>query len=308
MSTLWVKFQNFSTAKISTEGCQDVYDFLEACKNKLPNLLGSYDSAQLSLSTAGDDTPLPPDDPLPAQNTAKTPLFISIIVVEEMKYMTFGEATMPFISETTDVKEKDEVWKNIPIDTKINPSEEFIELFKKNCSVFQIGSEASRRTVIDLFLREVVFQFPDFMIICEYNMAVVNETKRRKLNGQCDYSICHRLEKDYPHLIAIEAKIEGKDSKLQCIGECASIHYRRKMDKKENLCVYGIHSTGSKWSFIFIDENGNVLVSKDYELALKTFDKKQFYTIYRLVYYVVQQSCINSPRSTPSGSSESSSQ
>ena len=39
-------------------------------------MLGSYDSAQLSLSTTDGGTPLQPDDDIPAQNTAKSPLFI----------------------------------------------------------------------------------------------------------------------------------------------------------------------------------------------------------------------------------------
>ena len=80
MTKRWVKFKNsYNPTQVSTEDCQNVDDFLEACKKKLSPLLDSYSSAQLSLSTTTDGgTPLEPDDPIPAQNTAKNPLFIGI--------------------------------------------------------------------------------------------------------------------------------------------------------------------------------------------------------------------------------------
>ena len=83
MTKLWVKFKTNNAVKVSTEGCQDVDDFLEACKKELSPLLDSYASAQLSLSTTDGGTPLEPDDDIPAQNTAKAPLFISVAVVEQ---------------------------------------------------------------------------------------------------------------------------------------------------------------------------------------------------------------------------------
>ena len=74
---LWVKYKNNNSTQVSTKECQNVDDFLEACKKKLPHLLGSYDSAQLSLSTTDGGTALQPDDDIPSQNTAKNPLFIT---------------------------------------------------------------------------------------------------------------------------------------------------------------------------------------------------------------------------------------
>lgn len=50
-SKLWVKFGGNNATQVSTEGCQNVDDFLEACKKKLSPLLDSYAPAQLSLST-----------------------------------------------------------------------------------------------------------------------------------------------------------------------------------------------------------------------------------------------------------------
>ena len=102
-----------------------------------------------------------------------------------------------------------------------------------------------------------------------------------------------------PHLVAIEAKVTNKETLLQCIGECASIYYRRKKDSIRNVCVYGIHSTGSIWIFIFIDENGVVSVSKEHRLNAEHYVKDELELIYRLVHYVVNQSYLNSARTTP---------
>ena len=272
MSSLWVKFKTNNAVKVSTEGCQDVDDFLKSCKKELSSKLGSYDVDQLFLQTTAGGSPLQPDDSITqiTGNNAKNPLFIlssAINAVEELVVsMSYGTANMPFISEATGVEDYEQVWENIPVDDSIVPSEEFVELFKKNCSVFEFGAEASRRTLIDLFLREVVSQFPDFMIICEYHMTLLNKKKRKRLNGNCDYTICHRGHRNLPHLIAIEAKVTNKETMLQCIGECASIHYRRMQTGMQNKCVYGIHSTGSIWKLVFIDENGQLLVSKEYHL------------------------------------------
>ncbi|KAI8903404.1 hypothetical protein EDD86DRAFT_99118 [Gorgonomyces haynaldii] len=303
MTKLWVKFKTNNATQVSTEGCQNVDDFLKACRKELSPHFDSVATDELSLSTTAGGPPLQPDDDIPAHNSAETPLLISVAVKEtEMVSMSYGKATMHFISEATGVEYENQVWENIPVDNTIEPAQEFVELFKKNCSVFEFGAEASRRTLIDLFLREVVAQFPDFMIICEYHMTLVNKEKKRRLNGNCDYTICHRGLRNLPHLVAIEAKVTNRETLLQCIGECASIHYRRKEAGMGNLKVYGIHSTGSIWKFVFIDENGSLFVSKEYQMNPENYVKEGFDRIYRLVYYVVKQSHINSPRTTPVGS------
>jgi hypothetical protein len=78
MTKLWVKYKDNNSIKVSTEDCQDVDDFLEACKKKLSPHFDSIATDQLSLSTTDGGTPLQPDDDIPAQNTAKNPLVISI--------------------------------------------------------------------------------------------------------------------------------------------------------------------------------------------------------------------------------------
>ena len=307
MSILWVKFKKNRPTQVSTKECEIVDDFIKSCKKELSQKLGSYDTDQIFLSITEGETPLEPDDPLPVQNTAKTPFYIIVKVEEEKEVlsMAYGKASMSFITEATGIQEDEQVWEDIPIDTTVEPAQEFVELFKKNCLVFEFNAEASRRTLIDLFLREIVSQFPKFQIICEYPMTLVNEAKKRRLNGKCDYTICHRDLRKLPHLVAIEAKSTNKETMLQCIGECASIHYERKVAGMRNLKVYGIHSTGSIWKFVFIDETGSVFVSKEFPLNPENYVKEGVDLIYRLVYYVVKQSHINSPRTTPVASSVS---
>ena len=93
MTKLWVKFKTNNAVKISTEGCQDIDDFLEACKKKLSPLLDSYAPAQLSLSNTADGPPFEPDDAIPAQNTAKTPLIINVVNGSALQTPTLWRAT-----------------------------------------------------------------------------------------------------------------------------------------------------------------------------------------------------------------------
>jgi hypothetical protein len=76
---LWVKYKNNNSTQVSTKECQNVDDFLEACKKKLSPLLDSYAPAQLSLSTTDGGPPLQPDDSITqiTGNNAKNPLFIT---------------------------------------------------------------------------------------------------------------------------------------------------------------------------------------------------------------------------------------
>ena len=83
MSKLWVKFNNYSPTRVSTENCEIVDDFIKSCKKELLSLYGQFPPGEISLSTSKGGTPLEPDDPLPAQNTAKTPLIISVSVEKQ---------------------------------------------------------------------------------------------------------------------------------------------------------------------------------------------------------------------------------
>jgi hypothetical protein len=87
-SELWVKFGRNNAVKVSTDGCRDVDDFLEACKKKLSPLLDSYAPAQLSLFTTEGGPSLPSWlllsdlslQPGYSTNDGPHPLFISVAV------------------------------------------------------------------------------------------------------------------------------------------------------------------------------------------------------------------------------------
>ena len=278
--------------------------FIDAVKKKLQL---SPPPQDITLHLTEDSTALRPG--LSLNSVVSQPDFISndesplLVTVSPpaptLVSMAYGKADMPFISESTEIQEKQEVWENIPVDESLAPCTEFVDLFIKNCSVFEFETEASRRTVIDLFLREIVSQFPIFQVICEYHMTLVNEVKKRRLNGRCDYTICHRGFRLLPHLVAIEAKVTNRETMLQCIGECASIHYHRKQAGMPNRRVYGIHSTGSIWKFVYVSQEGVVYVSGEKHLNVNHYVEEDFNLIYRLVYYVIQHSFLNSPRTTP---------
>ncbi|KAJ3112491.1 hypothetical protein HDU96_004508 [Phlyctochytrium bullatum] len=291
---LWVLLKSDDTAVVnhavlvSTENCRFVTHLIDAIKKKLPNELGKVDPHRITLHLTESSVALRPGAALPAPNTEETALVVKVPQsAPALESLAYGKADMVFISETTEVQTNQEVWENMPVDESIAPCAEFVELFKKNTSVFEFETEASRRTVIDLFLREIVSKFPAFQIVCEYHMTVVNSAKKRRLNGYCDYTICHRGLRHLPHLVAIEAKSTNKETLLQCIGECASIHYKRKQAGYENRRVYGIHSTGNVWKFVFINQEGVVYVSADKGLNVTQYVEENFNLIYRLVYYSI---------------------
>ena len=75
MTKLWARLMPYNPVKVSADGCRDVDDFIEAVKNKLqvPN-----PPQELFLSMTDGGPSLKPGDPLPAQNTDDTPLFVSV--------------------------------------------------------------------------------------------------------------------------------------------------------------------------------------------------------------------------------------
>jgi hypothetical protein len=77
MSKLWVKYNIYSAVKVSTEICEDIADFKEAIKKKLSPDLDYIPPSRISISLTEGGPPLEPDAPIPSQNTAKTPLFVT---------------------------------------------------------------------------------------------------------------------------------------------------------------------------------------------------------------------------------------
>jgi hypothetical protein len=75
MSKLWVKFGSNDVIQVDTTGCNYVDDFIEACQKKL-QIPNPPQEGFLSLNNGGEA--FKRDDPIPAQNSAKKPLFINV--------------------------------------------------------------------------------------------------------------------------------------------------------------------------------------------------------------------------------------
>ncbi len=83
MNKIWVKFNQFHATQVSSVGCENVDDFLKAVKRELSSKLGPYDTDQLTLSLTVGGPALEPDDNLPIQNTARTPLIVSVVEIAQ---------------------------------------------------------------------------------------------------------------------------------------------------------------------------------------------------------------------------------
>ena len=85
---------------------------------------------------------------------------------------------------------------DIPLDTSIQPSKNFLSLLKKTLFAFCIFSEMGRRTILDNFLRDIVCRrefkkkmliYPEFRVSASSRSQDSNNTSR--ISGICDYAI-----------------------------------------------------------------------------------------------------------------------
>ncbi len=87
---LWVKFKNNNSTLLSSEGCENVYDFIEACKKKLQI---KYQPQELFLSLTVDGPSIGPNLKMSQLSTLdgytvnddKHPLFIVILTQFEVE-------------------------------------------------------------------------------------------------------------------------------------------------------------------------------------------------------------------------------
>ena len=78
---------------VSTHGCRHVAHFLKEIKKELSNKLNHVAVDNITLHVTDDDPAMEPDAPLPAQNTAKTPLFVRVadgFALPPLVQTTFG--------------------------------------------------------------------------------------------------------------------------------------------------------------------------------------------------------------------------
>ena len=98
----------YNPVKVSADGCRDVDDFIKAIKKELqvPN-----PPQELFLSMTDGGPSLNPDDPIPGQNTAKTPLFVSVATAAAITRgpdSSFEPCQIPFFNDMPNVAEEDD--------------------------------------------------------------------------------------------------------------------------------------------------------------------------------------------------------
>ncbi|KAJ3267898.1 hypothetical protein HDV01_003794, partial [Terramyces sp. JEL0728] len=241
------------------------------------------------------------------------------IELEEEKY-TFREVDARTLGNITGINTNEKKWdiEESILDKEVFPSDDFIAQYKKNYQVWIMNSEASRRTYIDLFLRDVVAR-PEFRsslkIFCELSMTVENISgnKRQKLTGSHDYTIGHAngtfstTPPHESHLIAVEAKSKFSEEDIyQCVNETAALYKSRKVAGKQNCNSWGIVTNGTNWKFIFIDNGGQLWITKYYILSTFEYKEAQVLNIYRIVHYLVNCCFFASPTTTPAITPQSS--
>ncbi|KAI3657446.1 hypothetical protein MP638_002258 [Amoeboaphelidium occidentale] len=157
---------------------------------------------------------------------------------------TFRGVDNRVIASITGVNTVRKLWQDVALDESVFPTEGFKDQYDKNCRVWSMNSEASRRTFIDLILRDVVAREEfagKLRIFCELSMTVesVSGNKKRKLSGKHDYTIGHAAGEDInsfsppkeSHIIAVEAKKAwDEDDVWQCIAEAAALKLSGKHD------------------------------------------------------------------------------
>ncbi len=82
LARLWVKHNGSQATQVSTASCVNVSDLAEVIKQKLPKKFSAYDSDEITIHQALDDTALEPDVPLASISaaglSAKRPLLVKV--------------------------------------------------------------------------------------------------------------------------------------------------------------------------------------------------------------------------------------
>ncbi len=195
----------------------------------------------------------------------------------------------------------------------ILPSKPFEKLFVENSGVICMCKEAGRRTVLHMFLRDVLNReefgsalriFHEF----EFLITSTEDSRLIRLSGKADYTIGHSAGKDIfdcepskeLHLIAAEANRDWPDeSYWECIAQIAALHKSRKQAGKKKCQTWGILSNATNWKFLSIDETGQLSTSEDFKLELRSYNEKQVLAVYRAIYSIVKSCYEASPPSTP---------
>ena len=231
----------------------------------------------------------------------------------EVDSKTFSEADLQWIASVCDVNCRYRKWTQFVLDENVKPSDRFKANFIETQQVFHQLNEAGRRVFLNLFLSDIVGSEPflnNLRIFTEIPMevlstSVVENGKRRRLNGKTDYTIGFGGEDldifditppNELHLVAVEAKCSLSASDYwQCVAETATLYKSRKDKEKNKLAVWGVCSDATLWEFIHIDQKGLLFRSDKYTLDLRTYDEEKIFPIYRMLYYLVKCCYESSP-------------
>lgn len=232
---------------------------------------------------------------------------------EKPEQQTFSKATEEFIRSVTGIDTSYRNWNKFTLNTSISPSDTFRTVYENNSKVFSMVNEKGRRTVLDIFFRDILSR-PEFQqclrIFTEYEITIqtFSEGKRRKLTGTPDYTVGLSQGQDIfcrappaeCHTIAVEAKVTWSDELMwQCVAGMASLHKSRKDAKKQNVSVWGILSNANIWMFFHIDEESKLWRTNEFFLDLRIYDEEKVLAIYRLMHHIFDCSLKASPASTP---------
>ncbi|KAI3634380.1 hypothetical protein MIR68_007984 [Amoeboaphelidium protococcarum] len=234
------------------------------------------------------------------------------------KVVSFSSAQYHNIVEITGI---DTANRKLTIPANLNeevePSDEFFAMLDRNCRVFVQNSEAARRTVIDLFLTDIVSrsEFQGLHVFCDQKVATRNYDLNLSLQGYVDYVIGHKgggpikslasLPQDC-HLVVHQARKEfPEESVQQCVAEAAAIYKNRKDASKVNPRVWGICSNATLWKFIHIDNDGLLYESDLFVLNRSDsgLEREDLMKIYRIIHHIILNAYLSSPTTTPHQSS-----
>ncbi|KAI3633971.1 hypothetical protein MIR68_007575 [Amoeboaphelidium protococcarum] len=232
----------------------------------------------------------------------------------KIKVVLFNRVQKCDITEITGINAE---WQQLIIpaqlDDDIKPSEEFFAMLDKNFRVFVKNSETACRTVIDLFLTDIVSrpEFKGLRIFCEQPVATLNYEVNKSLQGYVDYVIGHNdanITDEFgtppqdSHLVVHEAKKEFPQyAVLQCVAQAAAIYKNRKDANIVNPRVWGICSNATLWKFVHIDNDGQLHVSDLFVLNRQDsgFKRDDVLYIYRILHHIFLNAYLSSPTTTP---------
>jgi hypothetical protein len=224
-------------------------------------------------------------------------------MVEEYTFINVANRD---IGPITGVNTFRHLWTDVAFDKSVVPSDGFNDQYDKNCRVWSMSSESSRRTFIHLVIRDVVAREEfagQLRIFCDLPTTVESTagSKKRKLSGAHDYTIGYVNDEDihskWPPLesqiIIVEAKKAwDEDGVWRCIAETSALFKTRKDGMKQDCRVWGICTNSFVWQFLHIDNGGQLWVSDTFYLGLPMVRPELILLVYRFVHHIVSQSFV----------------